>query len=101
PEFGTAGGRVTLGGLLIALGTVLAVGSMQRWAAADEAIRQNLPIPATRLPIVLGVGVISVTVVPAALLFTDWWDASNRFTIPACSRSGPTWPGIAPPCRSW
>jgi putative membrane protein len=71
PEFSTAGGRETLGGLLIALGTVLAVGSMQRWATAEEAIRQGLPIPATRLPIVLGVGVMVVTIVAAALLFVD------------------------------
>ncbi len=71
PEFGTAGGRETLGGVLIVLGTVLAVGSMQRWAAAEEAIRQDLPIPATRLPIVLGVGVMVVTLLAAVLLFLD------------------------------
>ncbi len=71
PEFGFAGGRETLGAALIALGTVLAGGSMQRWATAEEAIRQDLPIPVTRLPVVLGIGVILITLLAATLLFID------------------------------
>lgn len=71
PEFGLAGGRETLGAALIALGTVLALGSMLRWAAAEEAIRQDLPIPATRLPVVLGMGVMVVTLLAAILLIFD------------------------------
>lgn len=69
PEFGIAGGRETLGAALIVLGTVLAAGSMQRWASAEEAMRQDLPIPTTRLPVVLGVGVMIVTALAATLLF--------------------------------
>lgn len=71
PAFGLAGGREVLGGVLIALGTVLAVGSMSRWANAEEAIRQGLPIPATRLPFVLAIGVIGVSLMVAILLIVD------------------------------
>lgn len=71
PTFGLAGGREALGAVLIALGTVLAVGSMSRWATAEEAIRENRPIPVTRLPIVLAVGVIGVSVMIAILFILD------------------------------
>lgn len=71
PTFGLAGGREALGAVLITLGTVLAIGSMSRWAAAEEAIRQSRPIPVTRLPIVLAIGVIAVSVMVAILLILD------------------------------
>jgi uncharacterized membrane protein YidH (DUF202 family) len=53
------------------LGTVLAVGSIMRWASAEEAMRQDNPIPVTRLPIVLAVGVMVVTVIVAILLLVE------------------------------
>lgn len=71
PTFGLAGGREALGAVLIALGTVLAIGSMSRWAAAEEAIRESRPIPVTRLPVVLAIGVIAVSVMVAILLILD------------------------------
>lgn len=71
PTFGLAGGREALGAMLIALGTVLAIGSMSRWAAAEEAIRESRPIPVTRLPVVLAIGVIAVSVMVAILLILD------------------------------
>lgn len=71
PTFGVAGGREALGVVLITLGTVLTIGSMARWAAAEEAIRESRPIPVTRLPIVLAIGVIAVSVMVAILLFVD------------------------------
>lgn len=71
PEFGFAGGRETLGAALIVLGTMLAVGSMIRWASAEEAMRQDKPIPATKLPVVLAVGVMVVTAIISALLIFD------------------------------
>lgn len=71
PEFGMAGGRETLGASLIVLGTLLAVGSVMRWAAAEEAMRQDRPIPATRLPVVLAAGVMIVTVMVAVLLLVE------------------------------
>lgn len=71
PTFGLAGGREALGAVLITLGTVLAIGSMSRWAAAEEAIRQSRPIPVTRLPVVLAIGVIAVSVMVAILLILD------------------------------
>lgn len=71
PQLGFVGGRETLGAVLVALGTVLAGGSLRRWAAAEEAIRQDLPIPQTRLPMVLALGVIVVTLLAAVLLLLD------------------------------
>lgn len=71
PDFGVPGGRETLGAALIVLGTVLAVGSILRWASAEEAMRQDRPIPVTRLPVVLAVGVMIVTVMVAILLLMD------------------------------
>lgn len=71
PEFGITGGREILGAALIALGTVLAVGSIIRWASAEEAMREDRPIPATRLPVVLAAGVMVVTVLVAVLLVLE------------------------------
>lgn len=71
PTFGLAGGREVLGAVLITLGTVLAIGSMSRWAGAEEAIREKRPIPPTKLPLVLAVGVIGVSVMVAVLLLFD------------------------------
>ena len=71
PTFGLAGGREALGAVLITLGTVLAIGSMSRWAAAEEAIRESRPIPVTRLPVVLAAGVIAVSVMVAILLIVE------------------------------
>lgn len=71
PEFGIAGGRKALGVTLITLGTVLAIGSVLRWASAEEAMREDRPIPATKLPVVLAVGVMIVTVMVTVLLLAD------------------------------
>jgi len=71
PEFGVEGGREILGGSLIILGTVLALGSVTRWASAEEAMREDRPIPATRLPVALAVGVMIVTVMATILLLTE------------------------------
>jgi putative membrane protein len=68
PEFALVGGRETLGASLIVLGTVLAIGSVMRWASAEEAMRQDRPIPVTRLPIVLAAGVMIATAMVAILL---------------------------------
>lgn len=70
PEFDVEGGRAILGASLIILGTALAVGSILRWASAEEAMRQDRPIPVTRLPVVLAGGVMVVTVMLTVLLLT-------------------------------
>lgn len=71
PEFGMPGGRRILGAALIILGTAIAVGSVTRWASAEEAMREDRPIPATRLPVVLAVGVMVVTAIVAVLLLVE------------------------------
>src|SRR5690606_18376451 len=71
PELGFPGGREILGATLIALGTALSVGSMIRWATAEEAIRQDKPIPATRLPVFLASGVVLITAIVWLLVIID------------------------------
>lgn len=68
PDFGVPGGRETLGASLIVLGTVLAVGSILRWSSAEEAMREDRPIPATKLPVLLAAGVMIVAAMVAILL---------------------------------
>jgi putative membrane protein len=70
PDFNVQSGREILGASLIILGTALAVGSVMRWASAEEAMREDRPIPATRLPVVLAAGVMIVTVFVAVLLLS-------------------------------
>lgn len=71
PEFGLIGGRRALGAALIALGTIIALGSVMRWASAEEAMREDRPIPSTRLPVVLAAGVILVTAFVVVLLLVE------------------------------
>lgn len=68
PDFGVPGGKEAIGASLIVLGTILAVASVIRWASAEEAMREDRPIPATKLPIVVATGVVIVTVMVAVLL---------------------------------
>lgn len=68
PPFGVPGGRHVLGATLIALGTVITVGSLMRWASAEEAMREDRPIPASKLPVVLATGVMIVTGVVVIML---------------------------------
>jgi putative membrane protein len=57
------GVRVTLSVVLLALGAALAVGSFQRWVAAERAIRRGDELPVTPLaPLVAG-GLALVAVV--------------------------------------
>jgi putative membrane protein len=54
--------------LLILLGTTMAAASFGRWASNEEAMRTDQPIPPSRLPMVLSIGVLLVSALAAALL---------------------------------
>ena len=54
--------------LLILLGTTMAAASFGRWASNEEAMRTDQPIPPSKLPLVLSVGVLLVSALAAALL---------------------------------
>jgi len=65
-----AGVRVTLSVLLLALGAALAIGSFQRWLAAERALRRGEELPVTGLaPLVAGgLTVVAVVLILAVLL---------------------------------
>ena len=57
------GVRVTLSVLLLVLGAALAIGSFQRWFAAERALRRGDELPVTALAPVVSVGLAIVAVV--------------------------------------
>lgn len=60
--------RHSVGLVLVVFGTVLAGASFARWSRNEDAMRQDRPIPASRLPLVLSVGVLIVAVLVVVLL---------------------------------
>jgi putative membrane protein len=65
PEFDVGGGRRLIGIPLIVLGAVLAVSSYRRWDANERAMRLGLPLPPSRLSLLLAVGVAVVALIAA------------------------------------
>ena len=57
PPLALPGGRRVLGLPLIALGAVVALASLRRWRANEEALRLRRPLPHTRLVTVVALGV--------------------------------------------
>lgn len=68
PQFGPRGTRGVLGLVLLALSTVLAVGSYRRWETAERALRMNQPLPMTSLTRILAGGVIAVALGVAVVI---------------------------------
>jgi putative membrane protein len=71
PELQLPFAREAIGASLVALGTLLAGAAFRRWAVNEEAMRLERPIPASRLPAVLAVGVAIVSIGALALLLAD------------------------------
>jgi putative membrane protein len=59
PSFDFPGGRRLIGLPLIGLGTVLAAVSYWEWHRNQEALRDDRPLPSSRLPLIVAV-VVSV-----------------------------------------
>jgi putative membrane protein len=68
PEFV---GRDALGILLLFLGFLTAATSYRRWAANERALRNDRPLPASRLPRLLAAGVAVVGLAAALFLLID------------------------------
>ena len=64
-------GRDPVGLLLLFLGFLTAATSYRRWVFNERAIRNDLPLPASRLPKVLAIGVAIVGLVASILLMID------------------------------
>ena len=70
PAFKLAGGRRIVGLPLILLGIILALASFRSWEANEAAMEAHRPLPRSRLPLVVAVGVGLVAT--AALVFGAW-----------------------------
>lgn len=68
PELAVPFGREAIGVSLVALGTVVAAAAFRRWVVNEEAMREQRPIPASRLPMVLTLGTTLVAVGALLLL---------------------------------
>jgi putative membrane protein len=68
PPFAVPYAREALGVALVALGTTVASTSYRRWVAHERAMREENPLPASRLPLVLAIGVGTFSAVAAVLL---------------------------------
>lgn len=64
-------GKELLGIGLLALSFATAASAYRRWALTEEAMRLGIPLPATRLPMIMAVGVAVVAVVAAVLFVVD------------------------------
>jgi putative membrane protein len=68
PAFAIPGGRHVLGVLLTAGGGLLAALAARRWQRVQAAIRRDVDLPPTRLPILLGLTLLAVTLLVLAVL---------------------------------
>ncbi|PVZ06380.1 YidH family protein [Actinomycetospora cinnamomea] len=68
PEFGPEGSRHIVGGLLAVLGIVVAVMALRRWQRVQRAMRRDADLPPSRLPLLLTVGLVVVTLAVAVLI---------------------------------
>jgi putative membrane protein len=64
-----AGVRVTLSVLLLALGAALAIGSFQRWLAAERALRRGDELTGLAPLVAGGLTVVAVALILAVLLY--------------------------------
>ena len=68
PPFSVRGSRSALSVLLLCLASVVAGSSYLRWRRTEQALRLQTPLPATRLPLLLGVGLLATAVAALVLV---------------------------------
>jgi putative membrane protein len=71
PPLGGPGGRATIGGILVLLGTVTAWSGHRRFLATDRAMRAGAPLPEHAAPRFLAAALAAVSVVMLVLLAVD------------------------------
>jgi putative membrane protein len=62
PRFDFEGGRRVIGIPLIVLGGVVALTSYQQWQRNTRAMRRGEPLPPSRMPLVLAIGIGAIAV---------------------------------------
>lgn len=67
PKLQVEWGRRLLGLPLIALGAVVAAESLRQWRANQRAMRRGDPLPRSRMPLVLTIGIVAVGAIAVAL----------------------------------
>jgi putative membrane protein len=58
----TARLRLGIAVLLVVLGIGVAMLSYRRWSTAEQAMRRGMPLPRVQLPLLLGVGLVAVSI---------------------------------------
>jgi putative membrane protein len=54
--------RLGIAVLLVTLGIVVAMLSYRRWATTEQAMRREMPLPRVHLPLLLGVGLVVISI---------------------------------------
>ena len=67
PKLQVEWGRRLLGLPLIALGAVVAGESLRQWRANQRAMRRGEPLPHSRMPLVLTIGIVAIGAIAVAL----------------------------------
>lgn len=65
------GGSEVLGILLLVLSFATASSAYRRWALNERSMRLGVPLPASRLPVLMAIGTGVVAVVAAVMLILD------------------------------
>jgi putative membrane protein len=71
PDFATSAQRQILGLPLLAVGALIAVASVRRWQASEQAMRLGRPLPTSHLPRLVAVVTALAALVAAVLTLTD------------------------------
>jgi putative membrane protein len=72
PSFDFPGGRRLIGLPLIALGTLIAAVAYWEWRRNLQAIRDDRPLPSSRLPLIVAIVVSVVAVFGFVLVIVEW-----------------------------
>jgi putative membrane protein len=67
PKLQVEWGRRLLGLPLIALGAIVAAESLRQWHANQRAMRRGEPLPRSRMPLILTIGIVAIGALAAAL----------------------------------
>ncbi len=65
------GGSQVLGIALLALSFLTAASAYRRWAHSERSMRLGVPLPGSRLPMMMAIGTALVAVVAAVMLIVD------------------------------
>jgi putative membrane protein len=71
PEFAFTGARHLIGVALAALGAAVSAGSLVRWHRVQRAMERDEDLPATRMPILLGVALAVLGALVGVLLLVS------------------------------